>query len=142
MHNIIKALKESFELKELPASEVELLQKILADNLITLRAQQLMIEHFAAEAIRQLHPVERPAFLKRISPPPKPLYKVLWEVKGGLHTGRPHIHGACGQCGQDVNFTGDPEQAPGVVWTHCPLGPSKIPESVIQVYETKHGLIL
>jgi len=69
MHPII----ESLGLKELPAPEVELLQKILNDNLITIRAQELMIEQFAAAAIRQLHPIERAALLKRISPPPKPV---------------------------------------------------------------------
>src|SRR6266576_344150 len=88
MHPIIEALG----LKELPAPEVELLQKIFNDNLISIRAQQLMIEHFAPEAIRQLHPMERTALLKRILPS-KPALTITWGITRGLHSQKPMIVG-------------------------------------------------
>ena len=134
MHPII----ESLGLKELPTTEVELLQKILQDNLVTLRAQQLMVSHFAVAAIEQMHPVERAALIKRISPPPTPVHHISWTVQKATHSGQLHIHGQCGRCGQDVNFTGKPDDAPHVVWSHCTLGPSKIPASVVEEYRAKH----
>jgi hypothetical protein len=139
MHPIIESL---FGTKELPSLEVELLKKILNDNFVTLCAQEQMIEFFAPAAIRKMHPTARAALITRISPPPKPVYKVFWEMIGGIHSGTPHIRGICGQCKQDVIFKGQPDYAQHVVWSHCSLGPSKIPESVIQDYETKHGLRL
>lgn len=135
LHPILVALLESLELKELPAPETELLQKILNDNLITIRAQQLMVEHFAPEVIRQLHPQERAPFLKRIAPP-KPVHLVLWTVQTSMHSRLIHIHGQCGRCGQDVNFTGKPDEAPLVKWGHCTLGPSAIPPQVIAEYKS------
>jgi hypothetical protein len=128
--------------EQLSIPEAEALKKITSDNFVTLCCQELMVEHFLEEAIRRMHPIARAALLKKISPPPKPLHKVLWEVVGGMHSGRAHIHGQCGQCGQDVRFTGSPDQAAGVLWSHCSLGPSKITESVIQEYAPKHGRIL
>jgi hypothetical protein len=138
MNPILQALG----LESLPGPESEILKKVLNDHLVCQCAQELMIEKFAGEAIARMHSVARAALIKRISPPPKPLHKVFWEVVGGMHSGRAHIHGQCGQCGQDVRFTGSPDQAAGVLWSHCSLGPSKITESVIQEYAPKHGRIL
>jgi hypothetical protein len=138
MHPILQAL--GLELENLPGPEAEILKKILNDHLVAQMSQELMIAKFAGEAISRMHPVARAALLKRISPPPKPVYKVFWEMLGGIHSGTAHIRGICGQCKQDVIFKGHPDYAQHVVWSHCSLGPSKIPESVIQDYSTKHGL--
>lgn len=120
----------------------EILKKILADHLVCQRAQELMVAYFSAAAISEMHPAERAALIKRCSPPPappKPVHLVSWQVSGGLISGRVHIHGACGRCGQDVNFAGNPDQAAGVVWSHCTLGPSKIPAAIIEEYKNRHG---
>jgi hypothetical protein len=106
MHPIIAALN----LTELPAPEVELLQKILNDNLISIRCQQLMIEQFAPEAIRQLHPsYERPAFLKRIGAVPKPKARAVWGVVYVDISNRAFVKAECPLCKQCMQY-GPPEK--------------------------------
>jgi hypothetical protein len=129
MNPIIEALA----LKELPAPETELLQKILNDNLITIRAQQLMIEHFAPEAIKQLHPVhERPAFLKRISPPPAaalnaPTSKVTWTIARAMLSQKAQIVAKRGA--ETFVFVGKPADA-----AHVVMCGEKVPPEVIAEY--------
>jgi len=132
-------IEELFGTTSLPCPEEELRKKILSDNLVTLRAQELMISQFASEAIRQMHPVERQALIKRISPPPKPLHQVGWKVESGLQSGKPRIVGYCGRCGQDCHYDGKPSSAKDVVWAHCTLGPSKFPVAIIEEYSGKFG---
>jgi hypothetical protein len=91
-----------------PGLEAEVLKKILADNFLTLRCQELMIRHFAVEAIQQMHPVERAALLKRISPTPKPATKVIWAAEEGHASGKPILSASCEGCRQTVYF-GIPE---------------------------------
>jgi hypothetical protein len=137
MHPILKAL--GFE--TLPGPENETLKKVLNDNLVTLRAQELMVEHFAAQAIQQMHASERANLIKKITPPPAHKHLVSWIVQGGIHTGKTQIVGRCGRCGGDCFFDGKPEFAPGVIWSHCLLGPSKIPESVIEEYKDRFNYV-
>ena len=133
MNPIIAALGiETFQ-----GSEEELLKKILNDNLVALRAQELMVQHWAEAAIRKMHPVERQALIKRVVPPPPVEYKVFWRVEGGLITGKPLLMGSCGRCGQTCHFDGKPAAASSVVWPHCSLGPSKPTESAIEEYKAR-----
>jgi hypothetical protein len=142
MHPIIEALG----LKELPAPETELLQKLFKDHLICDRAQQLMVEFFGPAAVRQLHPVERAALLKRISPAPKPQGRAAWTLATVMTSGQPYVKAECAACHQSVNFVrpeprswvvrervnGEPQarqvsgiteaeakQARALRWTHC-----------------------
>lgn len=111
MHPIISALN----LTELPAPETELLQKILNDNLISIRCQQLMIEQFAPEAIRQLHPsYERPAFLKRIGAVPKPKGRAVWGVVYLDISNRAFVKAECALCKQCMQY-GPPERQHRVI---------------------------
>jgi hypothetical protein len=88
MHPII----ESVGIKNLPGSESELVKKILNDHLVCVRAQELMVEHFAAEAIRRMNPLEHDALVKRVSPAPKVVQSTVvnWSVRK-THSGEWHI---------------------------------------------------
>ncbi|HEV2522707.1 MAG TPA: hypothetical protein VGT24_10040 [Candidatus Acidoferrales bacterium] len=88
--------------------ESEVLNKIFSDNLVSLRSQELMIEHFGFEAIQKMHPLERERLIKRICPPVD--NTVRWAVSRGIYTNRPHI-GARWR-NEDAFFDGPPENAP------------------------------
>lgn len=123
-----------------PDSEDEIIRKVVGDNLIGLRAQELMIRFFAAEAIKGLRPVERDALLKRMGYGPRPAqHHASWIVEPGLHSGKPTIRGTCGRCGNDCLFTGTPDVARSTVWAHCTVGPSRIPEAIIEEYKGRFG---
>jgi hypothetical protein len=124
----------------LPDREDEILRKILSDNLVGIRTQDLMIQHFAIAAIRGMRESERLALIKRIGCGPRPANHVAnWEVEAGLHSGRPQIKGTCGRCGQSCVYTGTPDGASTITWGHCSVGPSKIPEAVIEQYRSRFG---
>jgi hypothetical protein len=131
------SILEALGISEFPAPDS--LNKVLNDHLVAQRATELAVEHFAAEAIQKMHPVERQALIKRISPPPKPLHQVGWKVQPGLQSGKPRIVGNCGRCGQDCHYDGKPSAAKDVTWSHCSLGPSRISEAVIETYAAQFG---
>jgi len=85
-----------------------------------------MVEHFAPEAIRQLHPIERTALLKR-SFRPKPALTITWGITRGLHSQKPMIVGTRNT--ESMFYDGPVADASKVVW----FGQS-IPPSVIQQY--------
>jgi hypothetical protein len=95
---------------EIPCSqETEILKKILSDNFMTLRAQELMVGFFAPEVIRRMNPLERGALVKRIAPPKQERPRVTWAIdktpvgqEWFIFAGLPN---------QAVHFTGTPEQA-------------------------------
>jgi hypothetical protein len=88
--------------------ESEILAKIFRDNLVSLRSQQLMIEHFGFEAIKKMNPLERAALVKRICPPVD--NSVRWLVSRALHSGRPNIVARWRK--EEIFFDGRPENAP------------------------------
>ncbi len=139
-HKIIEALG----LQSLPASEQEaIIKKVLADNFVRLRTNEVMLEHFAAEAIGRMHSLEFSALHKRVNPPPpvQPLHFVQWAVEPGL-SGKPFLRGLCGRCAQDCRFDGKPEAAKKIVWAHCTLGPSKPPEEALAEYARRFGYLM
>jgi hypothetical protein len=140
MNPILEALAVDCEPITLPTRDDEILKKILSDNLVTLRAQEIMVAHFALEAVRQMKPAERQALLKRIGCGPRPAHhRVTWAVEPGLQSGRPMIKGTCGRCGNSCHFTGTPAAATTTTWSHCLVGPSRIPEAFIEEYRGKYG---
>lgn len=128
---------EALGIENWPAPDSE--KKLLNDALVQQRALELVFRDYAPEVIQNMHPVERAACLKRIGPLPKPTYLVSWTVQGGTLTGTPHIFGNCGQCKQTCRFDLKPEGAKYILWTHCNLGPSKIPEAVVEQYAALFG---
>jgi hypothetical protein len=127
---------ESLGITEWPAPDS--LNKLLNDHLVCERAQQLMIASFAERVIEQMHPLERAALLKRISPPPIPAGMVSWHVEKGTYSGTLSIVGRCGRCNQDTAFAGKPDAAQTAKWAHCTLGPSAIPAAVVEEYRAQY----
>jgi hypothetical protein len=140
MNPILEALiADCSEPYTLPVGD-EIIKKITSDTLVGIRCMELMLADYAEKAIRQMHPAERIALRKRILPPPVPRHhRANWQVKPGLNFGRPMIYGACGRCGQDCHYDGKPSAAKDVLWSHCSVGPSKIPEAIIAEYSSKFG---
>jgi hypothetical protein len=130
------SILEALGMSEFPAPDS--LKKILKDSFVQTKITELVIEHFAAEAIATMHPVEKAALLKRIGPPPVPAGMVLWSVQQGTYAGTVAIHGSCGRCHADTNFFGKPADAQHVIWSHCTLGPSKISEVAIEEYKRRY----
>src|SRR5580692_6967170 len=97
----MKKILEALGVETLPEASLD---KLRNDHLVLDRAQKLMFEFFIPTAINLMHPMEKAALLKRISPPPKPLHMVSWGVQGGTNSGKPHIFGSCGQCSQTCHF--------------------------------------
>jgi hypothetical protein len=128
MHPILEALG----FKTLHEPEDKILAKVLADNRLTLRSQQLMVEHFAEAAIKLMHPLERAALLKKVSPPPMSKTPVTWSAEVGPATGVAAIYGFCSRCKQDVAFGGLQGASKTFQWFHCVLGPSSIPAEEIE----------
>jgi hypothetical protein len=117
MNPILSALG----IETLPGPESETLKKILNDHLVCQRAQEFMIERFAAEAITHMHPVERAALLKRISPPPAVKANATWGIVPAYatQTGRVYVSTYCSACKNTLKF-GEPEAQTQKVYGDSP----------------------
>jgi hypothetical protein len=132
---VMKKILEALGVETLPP---ESLVKLTNDHLVLERAQKLMFEFYIPTAIMLMHPMEKAALLKRISPPPKPVHLISWSVQAGTYSPVVSIHGSCGRCNADTNYYGRPADAQHITWAHCTLGPSKIPEGVIEEYNRRY----
>ena len=107
MHPILKALGVT----KLPIthSENDILKKFHADNLVLLRAQQLMVEQFGETVAKQMHPSEREAFLKRAGAIASEKSRVEFNVTTLPYSGAAVIRAVFNNT--ETYFNGTPDQA-------------------------------
>jgi hypothetical protein len=133
LNPILKALGLSLE--TLPGPENELLKTILKDNFVTLRSQELMVEHFAAQAIEKMHAAEKAALIKKITPPPSQ-NSVRWSVGAGMKTDRPRIMAKFRA--EEIWYDGQPENAVNVVF-HGERPPTDILQKYAAAYDPSNA---
>jgi hypothetical protein len=129
MHPLIIAL----EIKKLPVglSENELVEKILNDSFLNRRAMYHMVSQFAETAIKQMHPIERAGFVKRLGCGPAVVQKVSWAVCQAPNSGLWMITGKV--FGEDISFTGPPENAPLLKFRG-----ETVPRHVVEEYSQRY----
>jgi hypothetical protein len=141
MHPIIAALGVEIP----PDKESEVLAKIVRDNLVSLRAQELVTTAYGDVAIRQMHPREKAALLTRLGLGEKKpsAREITWHVAIPAVPGTPvalvgRLIGEADDEGkrqiiEEVRYQGTPENAHRVTWKN-----SRPPADVVAEYETQH----
>jgi hypothetical protein len=116
----------------LPDREEEILRRILNDNFLNLRAQELMVRATIPLVIEKLLPIERQALIKRIGCAPRPVGKASWGYRDLLNDTGKFFSASCPVCKQTA-YIAVPRPAPGqyltkaavdlaceeLQWFHC-----------------------
>jgi hypothetical protein len=130
MNPIVKALYGD---EPLPAPEEIILKKILQDNFLTLKAQELMVQCFAEGAIKMMLPLERTAMKRRFGPVAEsgPAYEIRWSFSEGLNA--PFIKAALVRAGHEVESVQFDQPPDSFTWRG-----STVPAHVLQRYHAAY----
>lgn len=109
-------------------TEAQVVKAILTDNLVTLRAQELMVHQFATHVVADMGLLEKERLRKHALP--RVAEKIGWEVNPiSQYSGQPMtgIRATCG--GESEMFMGSPEKA--IEWA---FHGQKCPAHLIEEY--------
>lgn len=100
---------QSLDIEVPLAQEGEIIKRILADNLVTLRCQDAMVQAFVVGVVQGLHPLEKASLIKRLGIPPKKpgALWILYDTTQATEHSSPFSFGlkaTCTRCKQDRFF--------------------------------------